>query len=192
VDRPHRLKDFLNELFGVRHTPAPLPVIPPATEHAPDLNVGPETPEPSTNEVRITISPDAVTVGDRDTVAGPLIGEMDFCVRGCVNGDICTKGSVLVTGLVKGNVTAASIWAQGGELCGDLTAGAGILLDKDSLVIGELCADVIDIAGHVEGGVRSKSRTLIRSTAILTGDLETKSALIEPGAAIEGKVRITD
>ena len=192
MDRPHRLRDFLNELFGVRRTPAPPPAPAPACEHVPDLTVCPETPGPSVSEVHSVLSPDAVVIHEGDTVTGPLGGETDYSVRGCVNGDICTAGSVLVTGLVKGCVTGANITVQGGELCGDLMASEAILLEKDSLVLGKLSADIIDIAGQVKGDVHAKSRALIRSVAVLSGDLEAKSALIEPGAAIEGKVHITN
>lgn len=194
MDRPHRLRDFLNELFGVRRTPAtaPIPIPAPAPADEPDRTAGAETLEPPVNELHIAISPDAVVIHEGDTVTGPLGGDTDFCVRGCVNGDISTAGSVLVEGLVKGSVTAEYIMVQGGELCGNLVGGRAILLEKDGLILGSLSADVIDIAGQVKGDVRAKSRALIRSTAVLSGDLEASSALIEPGAAIEGKVHITD
>lgn len=194
MDRPHRLKDFLNELFGVRRAPAtvPIPTPAPAPVNEPDGTAGPDTLKPPVNELRIAISPGAVIIHEGDTVTGPLVGETDFSVRGCVNGDISTAGSVLVEGLVKGSVTAEYITVQGGELCGNLVAGKAILLEKDGLILGSLSADVIDIAGQVKGNVHAKSRALIRSTAVLSGDLEAKCALIEPGASIEGKVHITD
>ncbi|MPM21825.1 hypothetical protein SDC9_68275 [bioreactor metagenome] len=198
MDRPHRLRDFLNELFGVRRTsvpspaPSPAPPPPPAPADEPGLTVGSETLGPPVNELYIAISPDAVVINEGDTVTGPLGGDTDFSVRGCVNGDISTAGSVLITGLVKGSVTAAYITVQGGEICGNLMAGTAILLEKDGLILGNLTADVIDIAGQVKGDVHAISRALIRSTAILSGDLEAKCALIEPGAAIEGKVHITN
>ena len=159
VDRPHRLKDFLNELFGVRRTPAPppAPALAPAPADEPGRAAGAETLEPPVSELHIAISPDAVVIHEGDTVTGPLGGDTDFAVRGCVNGDISTAGSVLVEGLVKGSVTAAAnITVQGGELCGNLMAGAAILLEKDSLILGNLSADVIDLAGQVKGDVHAK------------------------------------
>ena len=192
MDRPHGLKALLNELFGVRQTMAPLPVTPPVEEQAPAVAIIPDTPKSPIDEARITLSPDAVIIENRDTAAGPLVGDGDFCVRGSVDGGILTTGNVLVSGLVRGGVTGANISVQGGELCGDLTASAAIALDVDSLVVGNLSADAIDVAGLIKGNIRAKGRAFIRGTAVLTGDIEAKSALIEPGATIGGKVHITN
>ncbi|HWP80751.1 MAG TPA: polymer-forming cytoskeletal protein [Candidatus Acidoferrum sp.] len=184
MDAPHGLRAFLNELFGVRRTPASKPATPPLEVSAP--------PKPCAATVLPAISEDAVVVAKGETATGPLEGEGDYDVQGSLDGGIRTSGAILVTGLVRGPLTGASIEVRGGELCGDLAAAGTILIDGDGLVIGALSADVVDVAGRVKGDIRAKSRALFRGTAVLTGDIEAASVIIEPGAAIDGKVHLTD
>ena len=101
-----------------------------------------------------------------------LIGESSN-----VQGDITTKQSVRVDGIIIGNIIAGSaiIISVSGEAEGDLTCIAGKIL----------------IEGKVEGNVIAES-IKITSTGKITGRIETSNISIEYGATVNSTIVIKE
>jgi cytoskeletal protein CcmA (bactofilin family) len=67
-------------------------------------------------------------------------------------------------------------------------SGAGVTIGANGHVTAEVEADEIVVEGRVEGSLRARQRLMIRSSAHVTGDIETPRLAIEDGAVFRGRV----
>ena len=88
-----------------------------------------------------------------------------------MNGDIVANNSLLINGLVTGNVTTDSTIRVGttGVVKGDVKAKSAI------------------IGGVIEGNLDTKENTILGAQSRLMGDLRTTKLKIEEGATFEGR-----
>ena len=88
-----------------------------------------------------------------------------------INGTIEGEGVVQVEGTVKGefNMVGAIIVADSG------------------LVQGPITADVVRVAGRVEGNVTAREHLRLESSGALIGDVTTASLVVEDGGCLNGR-----
>lgn len=74
---------------------------------------------------------------------------------------------------------------------------SGEILTKGKLIVGEKAevkatieADELEVAGIIDGNIISSGRVLLRSTARVLGDLQTKKLLVEEGALFNGACKM--
>jgi len=91
-------------------------------------------------------------------------------------GDIESNGIVKVDGTIEGSVTGARqvLLGRGGAIRGNVIAGEAV------------------IAGIVNGSIVVTDRLELQSSAVINGDIETKSIVVLEGARINGTVRMSD
>jgi cytoskeletal protein CcmA (bactofilin family) len=87
-------------------------------------------------------------------------------------GTIEGEGNYLVQGEIVGN----------GDISGVVTLAAGATWR------GELAADLVRIAGTVEGNVTAATKIELAPTAVVTGDLSSPVIAIAEGAVYEGAI----
>jgi len=92
-------------------------------------------------------------------------------VGSTINGDIVGNDSLLINGVVTGNVTTESTIRVGttGVIKGNVKARSAI------------------IGGVIEGNLDTKENTTLGSQSRLLGDLRTSKLKIEEGATFEGR-----
>jgi len=80
------------------------------------------------------------------TVTGKICIEDDLRVDGCVNGDIESKGKVVIgpEGCVKGNIKSKSVYVKG-KIYGDVIVSEIITLKASSYYKGQITAKNIEI-----------------------------------------------
>lgn len=88
-----------------------------------------------------------------------------------VTGDLHLSGETILTAEVHGNITMGDL--------GKLT------LERGSFVKGSVHGQEIDVFGTVEGEIISSGLVSVRSSARITGKIESKKLVIYPGAIIE-------
>jgi cytoskeletal protein CcmA (bactofilin family) len=93
-----------------------------------------------------------------------------------ITGTIDIKGPLRIDGLVKGKVNSSDT----------VTVGAGGNLEA------ELNCKVATIAGKVNGNVIATERVELQAKAEITGDLKTKSLVIEQGAIFCGSCNMKE
>jgi cytoskeletal protein CcmA (bactofilin family) len=59
-------------------------------------------------------------------------------------------------------------------------------------VHGNVIADEVVIGGVVDGAILAAERLELQGTAVVNGDIETKSIIVLEGARINGVVRMSD
>jgi cytoskeletal protein CcmA (bactofilin family) len=128
------------------------------------------------------ISEDAYIDGDVTTS-----GNIE--VQGGISGNVRAKGAVDVRGAIRGSVSGEKLGLYGCTVQGDMRATTGILIDAESMVIGDVKTKNIYLDGKLKGNIESEDVSLLRSNAYYVGDIVTGSIAIEGGATISGNIR---
>jgi cytoskeletal protein CcmA (bactofilin family) len=97
--------------------------------------------------------------------------------------------SILAEGLrIEGNIRAEGKIKIDGEVNGDI-AGDCIILGQASHIKGNVRADIVVVMGNVEGNIDAETLE-IKSSARLKGDMCAEKLSVEPGASLEGTVKV--
>lgn len=127
----------------------------------------------------------AVVTGGME-ICGDVISEGSLDVNGVVNGNIDVQGRLNITGYINGNSSAAEIYAEGAKINGEMVSAGAVKIGKDSVIIGNITATSAVIAGAVKGDIDVHGPVVLDSTAIVKGNIKSKSVQINNDAAIEG------
>ncbi len=121
------------------------------------------------NESKSTTKPQTPVTTDKTQPAINMISPGTV-----INGSLSTKNDVRISGRVDGEVQA----------------DGKVILANDGYVNGNINAGEADVAGTVEGELNISDRLLLRQTARIKGDIQTKILLVEEGAVFEGACRM--
>lgn len=89
-----------------------------------------------------------------------------------ITGDIETTGSVRIDGKLDGSVLRADT----------------VVLGVGATMSGDIHAREVVIGGTLRGNVRASERAELQATAVVTGDVQTVTLLIEEGGVVNGSV----
>ena len=93
-----------------------------------------------------------------------------------VIGDMITESNLRVDGEVKGNVSSA----------------AKVVVGKSGVITGDLTCGEADIEGIVTGTIKIEGLLTLRSTANLNGEITTAKLQVEEGAQFTGNCRMSN
>ena len=119
-------------------------------------------------------------------INGNLATEGALDVRGSIVGNVEALGKLNITGVIQGNSQAAEIYAEGAKITGELKSSGSVKVGQSTVIIGNLFANSAVIAGAVKGDIDVKGPVILDSSAIVMGDIKSKSVQINNGAVIEG------
>lgn len=119
-------------------------------------------------------------------INGNIATEGSLDLKGSVVGNIEALGKMNVTGSIQGNSQAAEIYAEGAKITGELKSMGSIKIGQSTVIIGNIYANSAVIAGAVKGDIDVKGPVILDSSAIVMGDIKSKSVQINNGAVIEG------
>ena len=139
----------------------------------PDFDEGPVSDETG------VITDGMVVRGDIQT-----IGSLD--VLGEVNGNLIVKGKLNISGAVNGNSKASEIFADSARIQGEVISTGAVKVGQESVIIGNISATSAVIAGAVKGDIDVHGPVILDTSAIVMGDIKSKSVQINNGAVIEG------
>lgn len=88
-------------------------------------------------------------------------------------GDVETKGTIRVDGIIEGNVAAD--W---------------VILGDKAQVKGDITARGIVVGGHVEGNARAKEIIEIKPKGHLSGEIVTSKLVVAEGGILDGRSRM--
>ena len=158
----------------------------------------------STQSIKKPVTSDGNTVISSDTVIdGSVSSHSPLFICGKVSGNVQSDGVVViqdtaevrggatseteitVQGLLKGVVSAESVVVNGRVLSGEIQAGK-VDVSESAVVIAPISATRVTITGAVKGDVNAKEKVILKSTAIVQGNIASASITIEDGASIDG------
>lgn len=125
---------------------------------------------------------------DSMIINGNIATEGALDVRGSIVGNVEALGKLNITGAIQGNSQAAEIYAEGAKITGELRSGGSIKIGQSTVIIGNIFANSAVVAGAVKGDIDVKGPVILDSSAIVMGDIKSKSVQINNGAVIEGMV----
>lgn len=120
------------------------------------------------------------------TVAGDIISEGSVEIIGCVNGNVDIQGKLSIKGFITGNAKAPEICAEGARINGEIISDGLVRIGDSCVVIGNIYAASAVIAGAVKGDIDVKGPVVLDSSAIVKGNIKSKTVQINNGAIVEG------
>lgn len=120
------------------------------------------------------------------TIVGDITSEGSLDVMGVVKGNIAIEGKLNITGTVEGNSKADEVFADGAKIVGEIVSAGSVKIGQSSVIKGNVTATSAVLAGAVKGDIDVKGPVVLDSTAIIMGNIKSKSIQINNGAAIEG------
>ena len=120
------------------------------------------------------------------TVTGNIVSNGSLDIMGTVKGDVTVAGKLNITGNIEGNSKAEEVFADGARIIGEIVSNGTIKVGQSSVIKGNLSAQSAVLAGAVKGDIDVKGPVILDSTAIIMGNIKSKSIQINNGAAIEG------
>lgn len=138
------------------------------------------------NEEEIVADETAV-ITEGLTITGNLdsIGSIDLF--GAVEGDVSCCGKLTISGSVVGNAKASEIFANNAQVDGNMIAKGAIKIGQGTVVVGNVSATSAVIAGAVKGDIDVHGPVIVDSSAVIVGDIKSKSVQINNGATIDGR-----
>ena len=92
---------------------------------------------------------------------------------------------------IQGNITTETDFRLDGTVGGDITCKGKLVIGPKGNVQGDIEAENAEILGEVHGAVKIAEKLILKSTAIINGDILTQSLEIEPNAQFNGACSMT-
>ena len=119
-------------------------------------------------------------------IKGDLETDGSIDIIGVVEGNVTCQGKIVVGGQVTGNITAGELYANNAKIQGDVKSYGSVKVGVGSMIIGGIEGESAVIAGAVNGDIDVKGPVIVDSTAVIMGNIKSRSVQINNGAVIEG------
>jgi cytoskeletal protein CcmA (bactofilin family) len=98
------------------------------------------------------------------------------------------KESVLSAELtIEGKIEGAGHVRIAGRFKGDVHVQGNVTIEQGAIVTGEVKAEIVIIAGQLDGNVDASLRVELLSTGLLNGDLKAGSLTVAAGSRMRGR-----
>ncbi|NME66451.1 polymer-forming cytoskeletal protein [Flammeovirga aprica JL-4] len=88
---------------------------------------------------------------------------------------------------LKGDVETHGILRMDGKVIGNLHCHSKLFLGKDGQIEGDIFSQNAEIEGEIHGKIEVSENLVLRASAVIHGDIVTKSLTIDPGAVFNGQ-----
>jgi cytoskeletal protein CcmA (bactofilin family) len=99
--------------------------------------------------------------------------------------NVIGKGTVL-----EGNIETYGNIRIEGKIIGNIKSKSKIALGNSSHIEGNVTAQNADIEGEVKGKIEISELLVLKSTAVINGDIITSKLVVEPGATFNGTCKM--
>lgn len=112
-----------------------------------------------------------------DTRSGAVEAALSIIAAGMrITGDVETNGTLKIDGRIEGSVVGAR----------------QMMLGRNGTIRGDVHAGEVVLGGMVDGAITADERLELQGSAVVNGDIDTKSIVVLEGARINGTVRMQD
>ena len=119
-------------------------------------------------------------------INGDITSQGSLELVGAVHGNINIAGKMSITGAIEGNSQAAEIYAESAKITGEVRSLGTVKVGQETVIIGNIFATSAVIAGAIKGDIDVHGPVILDTTAIVMGNIKSKSVQINNGAVIEG------
>ncbi len=92
--------------------------------------------------------------------------------------------------IVEGTLRGKGNYKIAGRVIGECEIDGALLLDERGSWIGKIVADVVVIAGRVEGEIIARKQLELQASAVVQGNLESPVIAIDKGAKHDGSLKM--
>ena len=117
------------------------------------------------------------------TIVGDLETSGSVEVNGSIKGNVKCNGKIVVTGSIAGNSEASEFFADSARIEGEIKTTGTVKIGHGSVIISATSAV---IAGAIKGNIDVKGPVVVDTSAVVMGDIKSRSVQINNGAVIEG------
>ena len=139
----------------------------------------------SSDELR-GIGDDTTYITNGTTINGNVESDGDIEILGRVDGNVRCGGKLIVGGRVTGDIETGELYAEVANISGEIRAAGTVKIGSGSVTVGNIFAETAVIAGAVKGDVDIRDSVVIDSTAVIVGNIKSKSVQVNSGAIIDG------
>lgn len=125
-----------------------------------------------------------------DAVTGDLMCTGDLELYGTLTGNITGSGSLKLCGTLNGDAQGLTIEVNGGNVKGNLSAGGGAEVDGESVILGDIRAESLNLNGKVRGNLDIKDMLVMSEKAAVLGKISTGRLSVATGALFQGDISI--
>ena len=138
------------------------------------------------NAVDSFMEADTTYITKNTVINGDL--RTDGCIDliGTVNGAVSCDGKLIIGGFIKGDVQVGELYANAARVEGDVHVVDAAKIGVGTVIVGNVFAGSAVIAGAVKGDIDVQGSVIVDSTAVIMGNIKSKSVQINNGAVIEG------
>ncbi len=156
----------------------------------------PAPPQPSANMGGNGSNPyfetEETTVISRNTIVdGNIRSFANVTIEGSVKGDVQITKNASLSGKVVGDLECNNATMLGSSMQGNVTSKGQVKMDRDSLLLGDINAQYLDINGKVKGNVEISGKAEFKTDSIIFGNINASTITVLDGATIQGFVNTT-
>ncbi len=131
------------------------------------------------------ISRDAVFRGDI-TIKGSIE------IWGELHGNLTVDKDIFIYGTVVGDIAGNNIRLSGCRVWGNINATGAVTVDKDSVLVGEVRGESIEVYGKIRGNINVTGKATFVKEALLYGDVKAGALSLDEGSRICGRILTDD
>ena len=136
-----------------------------------------------------TISEVAV-ISSSTKIEGNIKTDGHLIVNGDVQGNVSTRGNLILSGNTSGEIYCESLLVETPESNSDIIAEQNIIVKEGTTVNGNIHCKNITVMGSVYGDITATGAIVLKSTAIVIGNLVAKHLGMENGAKVNGSIEM--
>ncbi len=134
----------------------------------------------------------ASVVSNGMVVDGDINSDKYVSVGGRVNGNVASAGDVKVNGLVVGDIKAANVQLNDAKLRGNSKASGKIIVDGNTIIVGNLSASDISVNSKVKGVITAVNNVDFKESALVVGDVVTGAIHMDEGSRVNASIMLTN
>ncbi|MBP1561987.1 MAG: polymer-forming cytoskeletal protein [Oscillospiraceae bacterium] len=162
-----------------------IPPVPPRTPNTPPPYAGGSSDKPY-------YETEETTVISRNTIIdGNIRSFANINIDGSVKGDVKITKNISVTGKVVGDIECNNSIMTGASMQGNLASKGQVQLDRDSLILGDISAQYLDLNGKIKGNIEVGGKAEFKTDAVVLGNITASTITVLDGATIQGYVNTT-
>jgi len=93
---------------------------------------------------------------------------------------------------IAGDIDCTGVLKVEGTIEGSVRQARQVLLAREGAIHGSVTAQEVVVGGVIDGNVQAGDRLELQSSAVVNGDIATKSIVVMEGARINGVVKMTE
>lgn len=132
------------------------------------------------------VSEEVTEITKGTKLEGNISSNGSINLDGKIKGNVECNGKLVVSGEIVGNSNAGEIFTNNAKISGDVTTDGSIKVGHGSVIIGNIYATSAVLAGAIKGDVDVKGPVILDGTAIIQGNIKSRSVQINNGAVVEG------